>query len=284
MSNEYELLDVGDGRKWERFGAATVVRPAPGVSDPPRLDAARWSECDAEFVGRASEGRWRLTRPFPQPWTARWHDRRYVLDATATGQVGWFPEQEPLRDRVAALLEASSAGDGATPHVLDLFGYTGGSTIAALRAGASVTWVDASKSAAARSRRNADANDVGGGPVRWIVEDVPRFVDREARRGVSYQGILLDPPSFGRGPKGEVWKIDKDLKGLLTACARLLADDALFLLVSAHTESWTMQDLAARGRAVTRVRSGREHAIELELASSHGARLSSGNALLWDFT
>jgi 23S rRNA (cytosine1962-C5)-methyltransferase len=282
MADDYELLDAGGGRKCERFGAVTVVRPAPAAGGAPRLPPETWAEADAEFVGRPAGGEWRVQRGLPEPWTCRWGARTYHLEATPTGQVGWFPEQEPLRDHVGGLLSAAAARTP-DPQVLDLFAYTGGTTLASLSAGAHVTWVDAARRAATWAKRNVEANALDAHRVRWIVDDVPKFVAREVRRGASYHGIALDPPSFGRGPRGSVFEIDRDLGGLLGACAQLLADDAVFLLVSTHSETWTMADLDARGRAVAgrwRTRSSR---LDLALTAASGVRLPSGHAILWEF-
>ena len=213
MPDDYELLDLDDGLKLERFGAAVVVRPAPAARGPRVLDAPAWGRAAAEYTRRENRGEWRFRAPLPDPWVVRSAGLQYVLKATPSGQVGFFPEQTFLRERIVRRLDPGC-------RVLDLFGYTGGSTLAAAAAGAAVTHVDSARGVVRWARENAERNDLGGAPIRWIVDDAARFVAREARRGTTYDAVVLDPPSFGRGPKGEVWKIEKDLGALLAACRR----------------------------------------------------------------
>lgn len=270
---DYALLDLGEGRKLERFGAAVVARPDPAASGLSTLGDAQWCRADAEFL--RDGGGWRIRRPLPEPWVVRSAGVEFVLEPSPAGQVGFFPEQALLRERAAGIVR-TAAERGAAPRALDLFGYTGGTAMALATAGASVTFVDASRGAVGQARRNFARNGLGEAPIRSIAEDAATFVAREARRGSRYDVIVLDPPSFGRGPKGEVWKLEQDLDALLAACRALLGDSPLFVLVSAHTEGWTAGRLANRlARALDRAPAKVDRG-ELELRAGGGGVLPAG--------
>jgi 23S rRNA (cytosine1962-C5)-methyltransferase len=269
---DYALLDLGEGQKLERFGAVVVARPDPAASGVPALDDAEWSAADADFL---RDGSWRIRRPLPEPWVVRCAGAEFLLEPAPGGQVGVFPEQAPLRERVSAMVR-DAVRRGAAPRALDLFGYTGGTTMALAAAGASVTFVDASRGAVGQARRNFARNGLDAAPIRSIAEDAATFVAREARRGSRYDVIVLDPPSFGRGPKGEVWKLEQDLDALLAGCRALLTETPLFVLVSAHTEGWTAERIAGRlARALDRAPAGIDRG-ELELRAAGGGVLPAG--------
>lgn len=282
----YELLDFGRGAKLERFGAVTTVRPAPGATGERGLDASAWA-ADAEYARAASgAGEWRLRRGLPDPWFVRAGETEFLLAPTPSGGVGWFPEQQPLRERVAGRMRAAAQqtpGGTPGPRVLDLFGHTGGSAMAAAAAGAEVTMVDGARGTIGWARRNFERNGLAGAPIRSIAEDAVRFVEREARRGARYDAVVLDPPSFGRGPAGRTWKIERDLDGLLRSCVGLLAPEPLFLLVTAHTERWRMGDLAERLDAAAAGRPGQTGCGDLALRAPDGRRLRAGIFAWRDF-
>ena len=227
---DYALIDSGGGRKLERYGAITVIRPESQCLWKPRLKA-EWGAADAVFEPSDEDeaGRWRLAGAVPETWTMRWRDIPFLARLTAFRHLGVFPEQaanwEWLDDRVR---------EGATdPKILNLFGYTGVASLAMARAGARVTHIDASKKAVGWARENGGAETAD---IRWICEDARKWVAREVRRGARYDGIVLDPPKYGRGPAGEVWRLNDDLPGLIDGCAALLSDDARFLLLNAYSE------------------------------------------------
>jgi 23S rRNA (cytosine1962-C5)-methyltransferase len=228
---DYALLDSGHGRKLERYGAVTVVRPEPQCWWSPRLDAEAWA-ADAVFdpADEDDAGRWRLSRPTPETWPLAWEEVRFNARLTPFRHLAFFPEQGAnwrfIDERVRA---------AATPlRILNLFGYTGVASLAASAAGASVTHVDASKKSVAWARENAALSGLEGRSIRWIVEDARKYVQREVKRGSYYDGIILDPPKYGRGPTGEVWRLFEDLPALLKDCAALLSDKADFLIVNAY--------------------------------------------------
>ena len=246
---DYELIDFGEGRKLERFGAWVLDRPCPAAVGVVRAKPQAWSGAVARYDGdRAADGEW---APAVERWATRsvtidvplGQERRcsMELEPLPSGQVGVFPEQAAnwrwIADRVAA--------HGQPFNVLNLFAYTGGSTLAALAAGASVVHIDAAKSVVNRARQNAAASGLGDAPTRWIVEDVLKFCRREVKRGNRYDAIILDPPTYGHGPKGEEWNIRRDLLPLLALCGELTERRPKFVLLSCHSPGIGPADLSA---------------------------------------
>ena len=229
MREEYELLDSGDGRKFERFGAFSLVRPAAQAMWRPK-NPSSWSAASASF-DREDGMRWRGRSSLPNEWTIETAGIRFRLSGTDFGHLGIFPEQ---RDDWIWIRE-SVASAGRDISVLNLFAYSGGATMAALQAGASVCHLDASKGMVEWARRNAELNGLSDRPVRWIVDDAHKFLQRELRRGRRYDAVIFDPPSFGRGAKGEMYKIERDLKTTIELVRGVLSDNPLFILFSSHT-------------------------------------------------
>ncbi len=229
--SDYALLDSGGGRKLERYGRFTVVRPEQQCFWPRRLGDRAWTAADAVFdpADEEDDGRWRLNGPVPDAWPLGWGPARFKARLTSFRHLAFFPEQAAnwawLEQRVRRL-EA--------PRVLNLFGYTGVASLVCAAAGAAVTHVDASKKAIGWARENAGLAGLADRPVRWICEDARRYLAREVKRGSRYEGIVLDPPKYGRGPAGEVWRLFEDLPELVGLCAELLAEDAGFLLLNAY--------------------------------------------------
>lgn len=232
--DDYALLDSGNGEKLERYGRYRIVRPEAQALWTPRRPQAEWDSADAKFVGIGddeADGRWRYKTPLGETWPMAFDGIPFLGRFTAFRHVGVFPEQathwEWLRDRIA--------GAGRPVKVLNLFGYTGVASLVAAKAGAEVTHIDASKKAIGWARENQTLGNLGDLKIRWICEDATKFVEREGRRGNRYDGIILDPPKFGRGPKGEVWDIFTSLLPMMKACRGLLSDDALFLILTAYS-------------------------------------------------
>jgi 23S rRNA (cytosine1962-C5)-methyltransferase len=233
---DYALLDSGDGEKLERFGPYTFVRPDSQALWPRRLDEKAW-QFDAAFSGQESEemGRWRFVRRVPETWPISWDGIRFHARCTPFRHLGLFPEQSVhwrwCRDLITKRVKQKGA---AQPKILNLFGYTGVASLVCAKAGAAVTHVDASKKAVGFARENQTLAGLDDRPIRWIVDDALKFVEREVRRGNRYDGIILDPPKHGRGPTGEIWKLEEGLGRLLSACTQLLSDDALFLVATVY--------------------------------------------------
>jgi 23S rRNA (cytosine1962-C5)-methyltransferase len=296
-SDPVELLDAGAGRRLERLGERIVDRPHPGAMLSPEAPA-RWREADLRFERDAG---WRGRADPLVPWTVAVAGLTLELRATDSGGVGLFPEQLWNVPWVEAEVRARSregqgsgpAGAGVTgagaaaadrPAVLNLFAHTGLLTLAAAKAGAAVTHVDASRSAVAWARRNAELSGLAEAPIRWIVDDALGFCRREARRERRYEGILLDPPTYGHGGK-RPWRIEADLPEFLAACASIAADDA-FVLLSAHSTGLDNSELVAELRHAWRHdRSGSAGGgpsvdmVPLELHATSGARLPLGVAI-----
>jgi 23S rRNA (cytosine1962-C5)-methyltransferase len=228
----YSLIDVGDERRLERFGDRVLDRPMPAAVWPPRLEPGQRDRADLTFS--RDEG-W--SDPDAGPWTVSFDELVLELRLTDTGQVGFFPEQVGYWPWLRAGLAGREE-----PSVLHLFAHTGATTLALARAGARVTHVDGSKPTVAWARHNAELSGLTDAPIRWIVDDALTFTQREARRGRLYDGFVIDPPSFGHGPKGTRWELADALPDLLDACAAVAADDA-FVLLTAHTTGLAADDL-----------------------------------------
>ena len=238
---DYALLDSGNGQKLERFGSFTFVRPEPQAMWAPRRKDGDWQAADGRFI--ASQGRgddddeaggWTLSPELPAHWPVSYDGLRFLARPTPFRHLGFFPEQAPHWNWCARLIDGFVAQRGRAPRILNLFAYSGVASLHAARAGAEVTHVDASRKAIAQAFENRDAASLDDAPIRFITEDAGRFVEREIRRGRSYDGILLDPPKYGRGPKGERWQIETDLVPLLRGCRQLLSETPLFLLLTIY--------------------------------------------------
>ena len=243
---DHALLDSGGGAKLERYGPYRVVRPEPQCLWARRLPAAAWAGADAIFDPAAAQddedaGRWRFAAaspPAPDGFPLAWGSARFTGRFTGFRHLAFFPEQAAnwswLEAAVRAIAADFAAAGGEPPRVLNLFGYTGVASLTCAAAGAHVTHVDASKKSVNGARENAVLSRLDHHPVRWLVEDARKYVAREARRGSRYDGIILDPPKYGRGPTGEVWRLFEDLPELVELCAGLLSERARFLLLNAY--------------------------------------------------
>jgi 23S rRNA (cytosine1962-C5)-methyltransferase len=276
---DYGLVDSGHGRKLERYGPHRFIRPEPQAMWSPRL--AEW-DADGEFVPGSDEdggGRWRFDRPVPDGWPLAWNEVRFTAQCTPFRHLGFFPDMAPvwdwMRGRLSPLPLAGEAGGGperdsptpnpsrkreGDPSTLNLFGYTGVGTLALSECGA-VTHVDASKKSVAQARENAALSGMADRPVRWLVDDAAKFAAREVRRGRRYDGIILDPPKFGRGPDGEVWRLEEGLPPLMADCRRLLDSESNFLFLTVYAVR--MSSLALAGLLA-------EHLAGLPGAIEHG--------------
>lgn len=239
---QYELLDFGKGRKLERFGEFVFDRPCPAADRDKHVTPSAWKSADFKYERKSeSKGVWR-PRDVPDPWRIENNGITFELRPTEFGHVGIFPEQVGNWDWIRKVVERNDR----PLKVLNLFAYTGGSTLAAAIAGAEVTHVDSSKSAVMWAKRNAELSGLDDAPIRWIVEDCQKFVNRELRRGNSYDALILDPPSYGHGPKGETWKLTRDLMPLLANCAELTSSSPrAFLLLTCHSPGFGAPELSA---------------------------------------
>ena len=228
---DYELLDCGGGEKLERWGDYILVRPDPQVIWKTEKTVPEWNRLNGHYH-RSSKGggEWEFFK-LPEEWTISYRGLNFRLKPFSFKHTGLFPEQAVNWDWCSERIREA----GRPVKVLNLFAYTGGATLAAASAGASVTHVDASKGMVTWAKENAVSSGLGDAPIRWIVDDCVKFVEREIRRGNHYDAIIMDPPSYGRGPKGEIWKIEEKIHPFIKLCSELLCDDPLFFLVNSYT-------------------------------------------------
>ena len=228
---DYEVLDTSRGEKLERWGKYLLVRPDPQVIwDTPREDPC-WKEYDARY-NRSSTGggKWSNLR-LPERWQVRYKELTFNVKPMNFKHTGVFPEQAANWDFIMQTIR----GAGRPVSVLNLFAYTGGATLAAAAAGASVCHVDAAKGMVAWAKENAKSSGLEAAPIRWIVDDCGKFVERELRRGRRYDAVIMDPPSYGRGPSGEIWKLEENLYPFVELVSRVLSDDPLFMIINSYT-------------------------------------------------
>jgi 23S rRNA (cytosine1962-C5)-methyltransferase len=229
---DYELKDSGAGKKLERFGPYSFVRPEPQAIWQPSLSPKEWERAEAVFRtdADADGGRWYFYKDLEPRWAMRYKGIKFWVQPTPFRHLGVFPEQANHWDWMHSLITSADRPS----KVLNLFGYTGLATLIAAHAGANVTHVDASKKGIAWARENQALSKLDNAPVRWILDDALKFVRREVRRGAQYDGIIIDPPPFGRGPKGEIWRLEESLPILLDECRRLLSPRPLFVVLTAY--------------------------------------------------
>ncbi|MFT4553068.1 MAG: 23S rRNA (cytosine1962-C5)-methyltransferase [Chlamydiales bacterium] len=233
----YLLVDSGCGRKLERFGPYLIDRPCTQAVWQPKLSSQDWKKADVRFT-REDDESWTGIK-LPGEWIIELENINLKLSSTDFGHLGVFPEHAGMWTWFRNLIKQRILKSGQPPKILNLFAYSGGATLAAAAEGAEVCHVDASKGMIDWARQNAFHNNLEKAPIRWIVDDVNRFLNREIRRGNKYDAIILDPPTFGRGKRGEVFKIERDLQQLLKNCRTLLTEDPLFVLFSCHTPGFT---------------------------------------------
>lgn len=273
-AKSYALLDSGAGRKLERFGAFVLDRPCAQAVWRPSLKHDAWAAADARFT-RENHAGWSFRSALPHEWECMLEDVMFLVSPTDFGHIGVFPEHAlGWRWMGDAVRKAEFQ-----PNILNLFAYTGGATLALARQGCAVCHLDASRKTVDWARRNAAVNGLDGAPIRWIVDDVTKFLQRELRRGHRYDGIVLDPPSFGRGTSQELFKIDDCLLELLDACWKLLSDRALFMFMSCHTPGYT--PLVLRQLMSQSSQGGTLHAGEMRIECPGGLELPSGSFAAW---
>ena len=277
---EYEVIDCSRGEKLERWGDYILLRPDPQVIWQTEKKDRRWHKLNAHYH-RSSRGggNWEFFS-LPEQWDIRYRDLTFRLKPFSFKHTGLFPEQAVNWDWFSEKIRRA----GRPVKVLNLFAYTGGATLAAAAAGASVTHVDASKGMVTWARENASVSGLSDRPVRWLVDDCVKFVEREIRRGNHYDGIIMDPPSYGRGPKGEIWKIEEKIFPLVELCEKLLSDSPLFFLINSYTTGLQPAVLAYMlGSVIEKKHGGQTSAGEIGLpVSASGLVLPCGASGRWE--
>ncbi len=271
-STDYELLDSGDGDKLERYGSIVVARPDPQAlwkKQHPEI----WKKAQAVFTREGKNGGWKFFGTVPERWGINFAGLGFYIKPTSFKHTGLFPEQATNWSWMQSLIQKRVSSGLERPMVLNLFGYTGGATLACAKAGADVCHVDGSKTAIGWGRDNAALSGLVEKPIRWILDDAVAFVRREIKRGRKYDGIVLDPPAFGHGPDGEMWKIENDFVPLLDMCFELLSDRALFFLINGYASGYSAVAYGNNLFALQKKQGGRIETGELTIRETDGGRL-----------
>ena len=276
---DYTVLDTGDGEKLERWKDITLRRPDPQAIWP-KQDPEIWKKADAWYHRSAKGGgEWEFFKRLPEKWTVSYKGLQFYVRPTGFKHTGLFPEQAVNWDWMSGIIRKAKR----PLKVLNLFGYTGGATIACAAAGAHVTHVDAAKGMVQWAGDNRKLSGIDESSVRWIIDDALKFVQREQRRGNFYDGILMDPPSYGRGPGGEVWKLENELYGLVSACEKVLSQDAVFMLINSYTTGLQPAVLSNMlTMTAKRARGGKVTADEIVLPVVKGGVLPCGASGRWE--
>lgn len=238
-AKDYELLDSGNGLKLERYGKIVFSRPDPEALWNYKLPTRDWDNADAIFIRRGTRSEWNLQSSVPAKWDIDFGGYKFIIKPTSFKHVGLFPEQLANWDWMKNVIEKNKKNYNEPIQVLNLFGYTGGATLACADAGAEVTHVDGSKTAVAWARENAELSNLADKPIRWIIDDCIVYLRREVKRGRKYDAILMDPPAFGHGPKDELWKIEENFLELIDLCEQVLSDKPLFVLINGYTAGYS---------------------------------------------
>lgn len=277
---DYELIDCSDGERLERWGKYILIRPDPQVIWSTPKTNGLWYNADARYLRSSSGGgSWNVYKKLPDVWQIGYSDLRFNIKPMGFKHTGIFPEQAVNWDMTADIIGKA----GREVKMLNLFAYTGGATVSAMNAGAAVTHVDASKGMVQWAKENAETSGVASRPVRWLVDDCKKFVEREIRRGNKYDIIIMDPPSYGRGPGGEVWKLENEVYSLCELCAELLNDDALLFLINSYTTGLSPSVMSyILASLIKPAHGGNVYADEIGLpVTQSGLILPSGASAYW---
>ena len=262
---DYELLDTSDGERLERWGKYILIRPDPQVIWKGKREHKLWNKADGIYRRSKSGGGAWIKNDVPEKWTINYGDMTFNLKPMGFKHTGLFPEQAANWDWFSELIR-NRKKEGKEVKVLNLFAYTGGATVAAAKAGASVVHVDASKGMVQCAKENMASSGLENAPVRYIVDDCRKFVEREIRRGNKYDGIIMDPPSYGRGPGGEVWKLEDAVCDFVSLCEKLISDDPLFMLINSYTTGLSALTMG--------------YVLNVEVVKKHGGRAETAEVAL----
>lgn len=276
---EYELIDSGEGEKLERYGAFVIARPDPQALWAKRLPQAEWDKADAYYKREGMKGKWvkRQEEAMPPEWQAKIGSFTFAIELSPFKHTGVFPEQLSNWEWIAEKIKK----EGRSVKILNLFGYTGGATLAAASAGAEVTHVDASKTTIGRAKKNAESSGLGAAKIRWILDDAYKFVEREARRGNRYDAIIMDPPSYGRGARNETWKIEESLASLLGGCRKILSKDPIFFILNGYSSGYSAIAYKNNLELLMGGTKGEIEAGELAIEDVSGRLLPAGIFVRW---
>ena len=275
---DYQIIATGNGYKLERWKDVTLLRPDPQVIWPSSIDMDGYKTLNAKYVrSETGGGKWQKNKAMPEEWIISYGNLKFLIKPMGFKHTGLFPEQAVNWDIMSNLIKNANR----PINVLNLFAYTGGATVACLNAGASVCHVDAAKGMVERAGENCRLSGVGEGKVRFIVDDCLKFVKREIRRGKKYDAIIMDPPSFGRGPNGETWKIENELFNLVKTCTEVLSDNPLFFLINSYTTGLQPQVIKNILTLNMQGFNGNIEAYEVGLPTDQGIALPCGCSGIW---
>ena len=275
---DYEIIATGDGQKLERWKDVVLLRPDPQVIWPSQQQLNSYKGLNAKYSrSETGGGKWDYLKPTPESWIVSYGELKFLIKPMGFKHTGLFPEQACNWDKMASLIKNANRDI----NVLNLFAYTGGATVACLKAGASVCHVDAAKGMVERAGENCRLSKVGEGKVRFIIDDCLKFVQREIRRGRKYDAIIMDPPSFGRGPNGETWKIENELFNLVKTCTNVLSDNPLFFLINSYTTGLQPQVIKNILTLNLKEFGGKIEAYEVGLPTNEGIELPCGCSGIW---
>lgn len=278
---DYTLIDCSDGDRLENWGGFVMVRPDPQVIWKTPKTNKLWFNADAVYLrSKTGGGHWELNKQLPSSWSISYNDLTFNIKNMGFKHTGIFPEQAVNWDYTGNLIKKS----GRPVKVLNLFAYTGAATVSALKAGASVVHVDASKGMVQWAKENAVSSGVADKPVRWIVDDCVKFVQREIRRGNKYDIVIMDPPSYGRGPNGEVWKVENEVYPLVELCSQVLSDNPLMFLINSYTTGLSPAVMEyILGSVIQKKYGGKVSSDEIGLRATHsGLVLPCGSSAIWE--
>ncbi len=275
---DYQIIATGDGYKLEDWKGVKLLRPDPQVIWKTDIDMDNYPSLNAKYErSEKGGGKWRVQKRYPDEWTINYGELKFLIKPMGFKHTGLFPEQAVNWDIMADLIKNANR----PINVLNLFAYTGGATVALLKAGASVCHVDASKGMVERAGENCRLSNVGEGKVRFIIDDCLKFVQREIRRGKKYDAILMDPPSYGRGPNGEMWKIENEIYNLVQTCKQVLSDNPLFFLINSYTTGLQPQVINNIITLALKDLGGQVESYEVGLPTNEGIILPCGCSGLW---
>lgn len=277
---DYSVIATGNGYKLEDWAGVTLLRPDPQVIWESQTDMDGYKKLVAKYIrSETGGGRWLIKGKMPAEWTVSYKDLKFKVKPMGFKHTGLFPEQAVNWDLMTDLIKNA----GREINVLNLFAYTGGATVACAKAGAKVCHVDAAKGMVERAGENVRLSNVGEGKVRYIIDDCKKFVEREIRRGKTYDAIIMDPPSYGRGPNGEMWKLENELYSFVSLCTKVLSDNPLFVLINSYTTGLQPQVLKnILSLTIANQRGGKVDAYEVGLKTQEkGVILPCGNSGIW---
>ncbi len=280
---DYRLIDASSGDRLESWSGIRLVRPDPQIIWKTQKTNPDWNAADAVYHrSQKGGGEWEYKRKLPQSWTVNYGELTFIIRPTGFKHTGLFPEQAVNWDVMADMIKSA----GRPINVLNMFAYTGGATLACAAAGASVCHVDASKGMVQWARENAEKSGLSDRPIRWIVDDCEKFVEREIRRGRKYDAVVMDPPSYGRGPSGEIWKLEDSVYDLVELTSRVLSDKPLFFLLNSYTTGLSPSVMAyILGSVLTKRFGGEVSADEIGLrVEETGMVLPAGSTAIWKNT